>query len=354
MSPAPKPYLRNAWSMAAWAEEVGEGLVSRRILGRRTLLMRTSGGDVVAMEDRCPHRFAPLSMGERRGDEIVCGYHGLTFNAAGACVRNPYSEKIPAGGKVRAFPVVERDSVIWLWPGDPELADPTKIPDFSFLPDSATNRTVRGYTPMKANYQYGTDNLMDLSHIEFVHKGSFAGAGVIFAGTHSVEQDGDTLRSNWWMPGIPPPSMAAGVYPPESRVDHWLDMRWDAPASMMLEVGATPAGEPREQGLIVHQAHILTPESETTSHYFWGTSRGNDVESPELDAMLLQLFSQAFDAEDKPIIEAAFENTDGGDFWGERPIFLGIDAGGTRARRLLESLIEKEVAAQPSGIRAAR
>jgi vanillate O-demethylase monooxygenase subunit len=335
-------YLTNAWYMFGWAEELGDALLSRHILGRRLMAWRLDDGSVSVLEDRCPHRFAPLSRGTRASDRITCGYHGLAFDAAGACVHNPFSDRIPAGARVRAFPAIERDSIVWMWPGDPDRADPALIPDFSFLPDSPVNRTVRGSTPMRAYYEYGTDNLMDLSHIEFVHKGSFAGGGVIFAGRHEVVQEGDTLHSNWWMPGIPPPSMAAGVYPPDRLVDHWLDMRWNAPASMRLTIGVTPAGTPRDAGLIVDQAHLLTPADDENTHYFWSSSRSTDLDAAEIDDALRALFHQAFDTEDKPMIEAAYDNVRGADFWEEKPLFLGIDAGGTRARRLLETLVRRE------------
>jgi vanillate O-demethylase monooxygenase subunit len=161
---------------------------------------------------------------------------------------------------------------------------------------------VRGYTLMKANYQYGTDNLLDLSHIEFVHKGTFAGQGVIFGGNHTVVADGATLHSNWWMPDISPPSVAQGAFPPDARVDHWLDMRWNAPASMRLHVGVTPHDAGRDAGFEVPQAHILTPADTHTTHYFWSSTRGTDLDDPAVDAMLLALFGEAFDLEDKPMI----------------------------------------------------
>jgi len=195
---------------------------------------------------------------------------------------------------------------------------------------------------MAANYEYGTDNLMDLSHIEFVHRGSFAGNGVIFAGEHSVKQEGETLHSNWWMPDVAAPPHTFGLYDREMRTDHWLDMRWDAPASMYLEVGATPTGRAREDGIIVHQAHILTPETETSTHYFWATTRSVDVVDEAMDTQLRALMMQAFEAEDKPLIEAAFANLDGGEFWSQQPVFTRVDAGGTRARRLLRDLRDQE------------
>jgi vanillate O-demethylase monooxygenase subunit len=334
-------YLANAWYMAAWSSEIGEPLLRRRICGSALLLFRKADGGVAALSDRCPHRFAPLSRGRREGDVVHCAYHGLAFGADGQCVHNPFAQSIPKGATVRSWPVVERDGIVWLWAGDSEAADESLIADFSMLIAGDGTGPIHGHLPMDADYEYGTDNLMDLSHIEFVHTGSFAGQGVIFAGMHEVLQDGDTLHSNWWMPDVAAPSHTIGIYDREVRTDHWLNMRWNAPATMMLEVGATPKGEARETGVIVHQAHILTPESDGTSHYFWATSRPGPA-SPEGDAYVAGILKQAFIEEDKPIIEAAYANLDGEEFWSQKPVFLGIDAGGTRARRLLQTMIERQ------------
>lgn len=333
---------RNAWYMAGWAEEIGAAGLARRIIDKPVFLFRKQDGSVAAMLDRCPHRFAPLSRGSRDGDTVVCGYHGLAFSSEGKCVRNPFAERIPAGSDIPAFTTCERDGIVWLWGGDAGQADPAMIPDFGFIPDTPRSRTVRGRTLMQANYAYGTDNLLDLSHIEFVHKGTFAGQGVIFAGNHSITLDGDTLHSNWWMPDIAPPSVAQGVFAPDARVDHWLDMRWNAPASMRLNVGVAPHGADRAAGFEVPQAHILTPADEHTTHYFWSSTRFDAIDDPQVDAMLLALFGEAFDHEDKPMIEAAYANVRGKDFWQEKPLSLGIDQGGARARRLLEKIIAAE------------
>jgi len=333
-------YPTDAWYMAAWSDEVGEALLRRRLLGKAILFYRLTDGSVTALDDRCPHRFAPLSLGTRNGDEVTCAYHGLTFDGAGACVRNPFGPP-PRGAAVRRWPVREQDGIIWFWPGDPELADDAPLPDFAILHLGQPAPPISGLMPMAADYQYGTDNLMDLSHIEFVHRGSFAGRGVIFAGEHKVRQEGGFLHSDWWMPDVPAPAHTYGIYPPEMRTDHWLEMRWQAPATMLLEIGATPAGGERDDGVIVHQAHILTPETADTSHYFWATTRSGGPVTEEGDAMLRGLMSQAFVEEDKPIIEAAFANLDGEDFWAARPVFLGVDAGGARARRLLQSMISR-------------
>ena len=337
-------YLRNAWYMAGWSEELGGAILPRRIMDRPVALFRDSAGRPHAIADRCPHRFAPLSLGTLEGDTVTCPYHGLSFNGGGQCVHNPFSDRIPAAARVDSWAVEERDSILWMWGGDAAAADPARIPDFAMVDDNPTTRIVRGYMLLEAPYEFGTDNLMDLSHIEFVHRGSFAGNGVIFAGAHQVLEEGDRLRSNWWMPGVPAPSHTQGIYPPDLICDHWLDMRWDAPASMQLEIGATPAGEPRQQGVIAQQAHILTPASATTTHYFWATARHHDLDSDETDAFLRTLFAHAFDEEDKPIIKAAYDNLEGEDFWAARPLSLGVDAGGARARRKIERMLKLESA----------
>ena len=335
-------FLRNCWYMAGWSEELGDEGLARRIADRPVFLWRLQDGSVAAVLDRCPHRFAPLSRGTRDGDTLVCGYHGLAFSPAGKCVRNPFSDRIPAGTDILTFAVCERDGILWLWGGEAAAADQDLVPDFSFLPDTPHSRTIRGYTLMQANYEYGTDNLLDLSHIEFVHRGTFAGQGVIFAGKHSVRTEGDTLHSDWFMPDIPPPSVAYGRFAPEDRVDHWLEMRWNAPASMRLHIGVCPHGQDRATGFEVPQAHVLTPANEHETHYFWASVRYHDIDSVGTDAYLLQMFGEAFDEEDKPMIEAAYRNVRGEDFWAQKPVSLGVDQGGTRARRKLEQLIAAE------------
>lgn len=335
-------WLKSCWYMAGWSEEVGAAGLVRTIVDKAVFVFRLGDGTVRAVLDRCPHRFAPLSRGTREGDNIVCGYHGLVFSPDGQCVRNPFGERIPAACQIPVFAVVERDGIVWLWGGAPDDADESLIPDFSFVPDSPSSRTIKGYTLMKANYEYGTDNLLDLSHIEFVHRGTFAGQGVIFAGEHTARADGTTIHSDWFMRGIPPPSVAQGRYSSDSLVDHWLEMRWTPPASMRLLVGACPHASPRDTGFELPQAHILTPASEHETHYFWSSTRYHDLASPETDAMLHKLFGEAFDLEDKPMIEAAYANIAGQDFWAAKPVSLGVDQAGTRARRMLEMLIRKE------------
>ncbi|MEO0062180.1 MAG: Toluene-4-sulfonate monooxygenase system iron-sulfur subunit TsaM1 [Pseudomonadota bacterium] len=334
-------YIRNCWYMAGWSSEIGDEPLRRILFEQPVVLYRLQDGQVAALIDRCPHRFAPLSAGTREGDTLVCPYHGLAFSAEGTCVRNPFSPTIPKGAHVRRFAVLERDGIVWLWAGDATAADPAKIPDFSALWIEGQGGPIEGYLPLRADYQFGTDNLMDLSHIEFVHRGSFAGAGVIFAGQHQVIEEGERLHSNWWMPNVPAPSHTFGIYDRAMQCDHWLEMRWDPPASMYLQIGSCPTGGSRMDGVIAHQLHILTPAEAGKAHYFWATSR-NAPPNPGSDEFLRSMMQAAFIDEDKPIIEAACDNLGGADFWDLQPVYLGIDAGGTRARRMIQSIINSE------------
>jgi nitrite reductase/ring-hydroxylating ferredoxin subunit len=326
------------WHMAAWSAEVGDQPLARRLAERPVVMFRTAGGSIAALRDRCPHRFAPLSRGTRQGDSLRCGYHGLSFDASGQCVHNPFSAQLPKGAVVETYPVREQDGIVWIWLSNPALMEPVSLPDFGFLRTTPANQQIRGYTRLAANYEYGTDNLMDLSHIEFVHKGSFAGQGVIFAGTHKVRQEGETLHSDWWMPKVPAPGHTMGLYPAGAITDHWLEMRWNAPANMYLQIGATLAGRPKDEGIIVHQIHALCPQTADSTHYFWASTAAVPLTDAPVAAAVKALFDKAFDEEDKPTIEAAYRNIEGGEFWEQKPVFLGVDAGGLRARRVPDQI----------------
>lgn len=336
-------FLRNVWYMIGWSEEIGDQPLARRIAGRQTVFFRKSDGTVAALLDRCPHRFAPLSGGEVRDDTLICPYHGLAFDSAGSCVHNPFGKPVPSSARVESWACVERDDIVWMWGGDPEAADPAAIPDFDVVRDAPDRKVLRGYTHVKAPYEFCTDNLMDLSHIETVHKGTFAGEGVIYAGELSVIDEGDTLHANWWMPNVPAPSAARPPYAEGQLTDHWLEMRWNAPASMKLMLGATLPGTPRTEGYEVGgQAHIVTPETATTCHYFTANARSHMIDDAGMDAFLTQLFNTAFNEEDKPIIEASFANMGTDDFWAAKPLSSGVDQGGTRARRKIEAMLKAE------------
>ena len=131
------PFPMNAWYAAAWDAELKQALLPRAICGKHVVMYRKSDGAIAALEDACWHRLVPLSKGRLEGDTVVCGYHGLKFNAQGRCTFMPSQETINPSACVRAYPVVERHRFIWLWMGDPALADPALVPDMHWNDDPA-------------------------------------------------------------------------------------------------------------------------------------------------------------------------------------------------------------------------
>src|ERR1700733_6586862 len=166
-------FLRNCWYAAGWSKDIGAALLPRRLLDEPVVLFRTSDGTVAALEDRCCHRAAPLSRGVLEDGVVQCGYHGLKFDRSGACVEIPGQAHVPSDVRVRSYPVVERWNVAWIWMGDPAKADAAKIPDLAWLDDPAW-RITPGYLHLNANYQLLTDNLLDLTHVSYLHKRTLA------------------------------------------------------------------------------------------------------------------------------------------------------------------------------------
>jgi len=328
-------YVRNLWYMAAWEEEIqGEARLGRTLLDEPMLIYRKEDGGYVAMSDRCPHRLAPLHKGQRKGDTIACPYHGLEFDAAGQCTRNPFSDVIPPHARVRTYPAVGRYGVIWFWPGDPALADGSLIPDFSAL--DLPKPIVRGRMTFAANYEVISDNLLDLTHVEFIHPESFRTEGKIFAGQYDAEETEDgAIWSKWSMSGTNPPVWLEGV-PKDALLDEWIDMRWHAPAAMLLHIGFTLAGTPRDAAPVpgMVNPHIITPETQTSSHYFFTRDPGEESES---------LANQVFEEEDRPMLEWIQRTMGNKDFWDWKPVILNVDAAGIRARCRLMKLRRTEV-----------
>ncbi|CCA92109.1 vanillate monooxygenase [Novosphingobium sp. PP1Y] len=327
-------YVRNLWYMAAWDDEIPEnGMLSRTLLDDKWLIARLSDGSYAMLADRCPHRFVPLSKGKLEADVIHCPYHGLGFDRTGACVHNPFPAEPPAHVRARTMPVVHRHHGLWFWPGDPQKADPALIPDFGFVERAGMSRSR---LVIKGHYELLTDNLMDLTHAEFLHVTSFGVNGSIFLGSQSVKTDeSGAIWNNWDMENVCPPDWAKAILQDESSVDQWLHMRWHAPASMALTVGLARAGTDRNDMVVPQMVnpHIITPQTIRTSHYFF------DHEASEAAAVLAR---QVFVDEDEPMIEAAQEALGDMDFWDARPAILETDAGAIRARRRLMQLRRHE------------
>jgi len=335
-------YLKNAWYVAAWSKDISEQPVSRRYLNQSVMLFRKENGGIAALADVCPHRYAPLSAGLKcSGDIIQCGYHGLQFNSDGECVHNPHGDhKIPKAAKVRKYPVVELHSLIWIWMGDPKRADPTLIPNLSFLADSG-RATLVGEMRMNAHYQLLIDNIMDLSHGPYVHA-SFIQDAPFTKGKNTILQEGNVVHSNQWVPCGAHHAVYGETDATQELHDQWWDVRWEPVGVMVLDSGVTPTGQPREQGRRNLSAHMTTPETDTTCHYFYSNSRDYEVENEELSAKIRHWQAIGFHEQDHPMLEAVQRNMAHPDLLGLSPIMLAPDAGAVRVRRVLANLIQEE------------
>lgn len=341
-------YLRNTWYVAGFGDEFASGqMVARTLLGEPMVLFRSDDGVLSAMTDRCPHRFAPLSAGKLcdGGRSIECPYHGLRFAADGRCVHNPHGDHaIPKAAAVRTCAVRERDRLVWLWAGDAAKADESLIPDYSRVTSAPDDATVRGYMPTDCNYQLLADNILDVSHVDFLHAG-FLGSGALTPCKPQVADVSDrSVRVAWLSSGDPAPQVFDVHLREQGRpTDQWTEVTWTAPGCMFLNVGATLQGEPRERGVDSLNLHLATPETEGRCHYWYWSTRNFAID-PEANARIRGFVVHAFSQQDKPMLEAQQQRIGTAEFWSLKPVLLSSDAGAVRVRRKLQQLIEVEAA----------
>ncbi|MGN7158073.1 aromatic ring-hydroxylating dioxygenase subunit alpha [Dietzia cercidiphylli] len=337
----------NAWYVAAWDHEVGRSLRPCNIAGKPVVLYRTTDGEAIALADACWHRLVPLSVGKLDGNEVQCGYHGIKYDRDGKCTFMPAQETINPSAGVHSYPVVERHRFVWVWPGDASVANPDLIPDLfsNGHPDWVGDGDV---IPVSANYQLVLDNLMDLTHEEFIHTSSIGNEHLSVAPFDAVH-DGNTVTVTRWMRDIPAPPLWQYMlnlkFPGYSGlVDRWQIINFMAPATISLDVGVAIAGTgapegDRSQGVNAHVLHTMTPTSAKSCQYHWAINRNFAVESPRVTKELKRGVANVF-AEDEAMLnaqQAAIDANPGYDFYN-----LNIDAGGMWVRRIIASLIAKE------------
>jgi phenylpropionate dioxygenase-like ring-hydroxylating dioxygenase large terminal subunit len=339
------PFVLNAWYAAAWADEVGRSLLARRILDVPVVLWRTLDGEAVALHDRCPHRSAHLSAGKLVGDEVECAYHGLRFDAGGACTLSPFADRPPPNATARKLPLVERHATLWIWMGDEAAADPALIPHHPHLADAAYGQ-VKGHDKFAANYMLGVDNLMELTHLFWLHPSTIGGdrqPGPAPGETYDVRQEGERrIVTTTFTPNNPrAKSISDGVGDEAEAIDRWNDTTWDLPSNMRFDIGSVAAGGGRDVPPYMVQSHFLTPETATSGHYFWAASRTFDL-GAEADARYTQFFGDIFRGEDRPMLEAIQRQMGEADFWALKPVILPRDGGAVLARRLVERQLARE------------
>jgi vanillate O-demethylase monooxygenase subunit len=345
-------FVRNAWYVAAWAQDLAESAVlGRKILGEPVAIYRKADGTLAAVEDRCPHRHAPLSLGRVvSGDKLQCIYHGLEFDAAGQCTHNPHPPgNIPSRARIKSYTIAEKHKAIWIWMGERE-PDLARIPDFSVLDNvPELHTTKRDKLVIKANYELVVDNLLDLSHTCYLHEGILGNADTVESDI-SIEHDGDDVIAGRHATNCTPPGMWSMLWPshPE-RVDKFSRIRWMAPSTLRLFVGICEMGKPFDTGTGYHAIHMLTPETDRSTHYFFtavrfGVKTTDDALNRDIQAKIAQMRRFAFEEQDAPVIEAQQRIIDeaGHDL---DPINLSIDVGPVRYKRVLQKMLAKEGAA---------
>ena len=343
-------WLRNAWYVAGFADEFTTGRpLARTLLGEPLVFFRGEGGALAALADRCPHRFAPLSRGQVVDGALACPYHGLRFASDGRCVHNPHGNgRIPAGARVRSYPALERHGAIWFWPGDPARADAALLPEWTFL-DERTHVTRHGYLETAASYLLSADNLLDLSHFQFLHPQTL-GSDAVAQAPAQVRYDGDRVLVQREIPQetLQPFVAEAFGLAPGATVTRRLDVAWQPPAVLTIDVAIRPDGEPGAPWRGAPSAHWLTPRTETTAHYFFafGLPRGMGDAAEALVRHAVDGLMQPFEHEDLPMLAAQQQAMGDADFWSLGPALLPVDAGAVRARRIVERLLREERAAQ--------
>lgn len=338
-------YLRNAWYVIAWTSELTDKPLARRVLERPVVLFRIDDGRVVALHDRCPHRHLPLSEGKVVGDRIECGYHGMQFGAEGKCLAVPSQTLVPPTARVHSYPVEERYGWIWVWMGDVELADASLIPDFSQLTDPSF-AAVGKTNHVHAAYNLVVDNLLDLSHVGFVHTTTIGNAEFGQKGTLTSSRTEKGVKVTRLVPDVPPPPtyIKSGQLPEGKNIDRWQLIEFIAPSFVKIHVGGAEAGTGALEGEYAHGLNLwvlnaITPETANSSHYFWASVRSHAVGDPNVDALFLSQVAEAF-SEDQHVLEAQQKVIDEeGDSWG---IALRQDAGSIEARRVLDKLLREE------------
>ncbi len=338
-------FIRNAWYVAAWSSEITTRPFARTLLAEAVVLFRRASGLVAAVEDRCCHRGLPLSLGEVRGECIVCGYHGIAYDGDGRCSSIPGQPHVSPRMRVRAFPTHEQDGLIWIWMGAADAADRTTIPPYCYHQDRAEWPHQTCVQHLRCNHRLVIDNLLDLTHLAFVHKATIGGdpdahaRAQFFGCGHAARCPVHPLVVEFSAS-----SHVCGGGEFHGRVDRWMEFEFVAPAVVYQFTGALAVGEGayergnRRGGFALRIFHGITPETEDTCHYFWSGAHGYRQSEPAVTDTLFAALSATF-AEDAAILEAQHASLRAC----PAPLFNTVH---DRARVIAERALEKLFAAE--------
>jgi phenylpropionate dioxygenase-like ring-hydroxylating dioxygenase large terminal subunit len=352
-------FLRNVWYVASWADEVGDGLYPVEILGEKICLFRSESGTPVAFENYCPHRRLPLSMGRLKGDQLECAYHGLTFGLDGFCISAPTNDQqIPAGALVRRYPCEERYGLIWIWMGDADQAALEQIFTVEHFDDPAWGYNRGEAIDVECHYEYINDNLLDPSHVAWVHASTFGESSTRDTPVETQVTNNGVIVSRWMFDCDPAPFYQK-VITFSGRCDRLQHYEVRYPSHAIIRAVFTPAGhggpgqvgpghDSRGQGrsepplhpdaFVMNSYNFMTPVNSRHTRYYWFQMRNVRADDESVSRMMSDGIRAAFE-EDRVILNALQRGMD------ERPtgtISMRSDFGGFQFRRGLQNLIEAE------------
>ncbi len=336
-------YVKNAWYVAGWASEFGEELRRITVLEENIVTFRNSKGVVVAMEDRCPHRQLPLSKGKRLGDDIQCGYHGMTFNCEGKCVRIPGQENVPASAYVDTYKIHEKHDIVWIWMGEADRADIEDIFDLPQFTNAGWHAHQGDLLHLNSHYLNVAENLVDPAHVSFVHPTTLGNAASENVPVH-VSTSGEVIVAWRWIRDSPPIGFFQKFGGFEGNVDRWHYYYLHMPCIAAIDFGSSDAKlnlpeEERDKGVRIFALHFLTPVTADYTIDRWMHLRNAAVGDEEASKQMDAMFKIAFN-EDKEILEAIQEEENRPQK--RRPIRIAIDKGPNVYRKRIRELIEAE------------
>lgn len=336
------PFPLGRWWIAGFSWELGDRPLARTLLDRPMVLFRTGEG-VAALEDRCCHKELPLSCGALEAGGLRCGYHGLLFDRAGVCIEIPGQARIPERARVASYPLVERDQILWVWIGaSPDAPPPNEPPSYPWHADAGWRFGGASYH-YEAPWQLIHDNLLDLSHLGYVHTKTIGGNPQLHMNAPlEVSQDGERVKVVRLMPDSEPPPTYTAAWPFAGRIDRWQEVEFHV-SHLRIWTGAMDAGtgglgDPARGGFHMRGLHGVTPETSHSSHYFWTIATRPHPDKQDVTQLVVDQTALTFD-EDKVVIEAQWGNMQR--FPGRAQVDIHVDAGPNRARRVVERLLRQ-------------
>lgn len=335
-------YPKNCWYVAAHAHEITDALFARTLLNQAVILWRTSDGAVAALEDRCPHRLVPLSTGKTVNGLVECGYHGLRFNAEGACAFVPGQDQAPKNTRVKTFPVAERHALIWIWMGAAEVADEGLIPDLHWM-DAPGWRATTGYLHFNCDYRLINDNLLDLSHETYIHKHTIGNDAVADSPVVTTVIGDRVVRAHREMPNIDPPPFFALAQGHNGPINRWQIAIYMAPGINMTEAAFHAVGSDRvDDHFMMRPIHLITPETDHSAHYIWGLARNFCLDDDQLNEKIYTATQQTF-TEDRGLLEIQDQRLQTEGMPKLPQMAVKVDKAPVQGRRLLDAMIQREI-----------